>query len=121
MPSKSPAPATVDDFVSQSVLPQFRPIVEALRQLMREAAPNTRERISYGIPAWRGRRIVAVISPTKKDITFAFSKGAHFDDRYGLLKGVGNTSKHVKLKSLEDVDAEVLRYYIQQALDFDEK
>lgn len=88
---------------------------------MREMAPNAKEVISYGVPAWRGDKILAVISPTKKDITFAFSRGAEFKDNYGLLKGVGKVSKHVKIKSLDEVNKEVLKYYVKQALEFDAK
>ena len=60
-----------------------------------------------------------VISPTKKDITFAFSRGAEFKDKYALLKGVGKVSKHVKIKDLDTVNQEALRYYIKQALELD--
>jgi len=67
---------------------------------MREEAPNAKEEISYGIPAWKLQRIIAVISPTKRDITFSFSRGAQFEDKYGLLRGVGKSSKHVKIKNL---------------------
>ena len=88
---------------------------------MKECAPNAQEVISYGIPAYRVKRIVAVISPTKKDITFAFSRGAEFEDTYGLLQGVGKASKHVKLKSVATANKEALRYYIKQALEWDAK
>ena len=71
-----------------------------IRELMKECAPKAQESISYGIPAYKLRRIIAVISPTKKDITFSFSRGAQFKDKYGLLKGVGKSSKHVKIKSV---------------------
>jgi hypothetical protein len=60
--------------------------------------------------------IIAVISPTKKDITFAFSRGAEFEDRYGLLRGEGHVSKHVKIKAVKDINKEALRDYIEQAL-----
>jgi hypothetical protein len=110
---------TVDEFVETKVLPQYRPIVAAFRALMRDAAPNATELISYGIPAYKGRRILAVISPTKKGITFAFSRGVEFEDKYGLLEGVGKVSKNVRIGDLKDFDATVLRYYIQQALDLD--
>ncbi len=82
---------TVDEFVATKVLPQFRDVVEMVRQLMRECAPETQELISYGIPAWKGRKILAVVNPTKKDITFSFSRGSQFEDRYGLLRGVGKS------------------------------
>ncbi|RPI34107.1 MAG: DUF1801 domain-containing protein [Chloroflexota bacterium] len=110
---------TVDDFVSTKVLPELQPVVAMIRELMKESAPNAKEIMSYGIPAYKARRILAVISPTKKDITFAFSRGAEFEDRYGLLQGVGKVSKHVKLKNVAGVNQDALRYYIQQALELD--
>jgi hypothetical protein len=112
---------TVDEFVKIRVLPDFQPIAEMIRQLMREMAPNAKEEMGYGIPVWKGKRILAVISPTKKDITFSFSRGAQFEDKYGLLRGVGKSSKHVKIKNLEQVNREVLKYYIEQALELDRK
>jgi uncharacterized protein YdhG (YjbR/CyaY superfamily) len=112
---------TVDEFVRTRVLPEFRPIVEALRKMMREEAPNARELMSYGVPVYRGKKALAVISPTKKDITFAFSRGADFEDKYRLLGGVGKVSKNVKIKDLKGLNKTALRYYIKQALEFDAK
>jgi hypothetical protein len=88
---------------------------------MKECAPDVTESISYGIPAYKGRKILAVISPTKKDITFSFSRGGQFEDKYGLLRGVGKSSKHMKIKDLAGANLEALRYYIRQALEFDAK
>jgi hypothetical protein len=121
MTDKKSPQMTVDEFVSARVLPELWGVVELIRQAMRELAPDVQELVSYGIPAYKGRRILAVISPTKKDITFSFSRGAQFEDRYALLKGVGKSSKHIKFKRVEDVKREVLEYYIQQALEFDLK
>jgi uncharacterized protein YdhG (YjbR/CyaY superfamily) len=112
---------TVDEFINQRVQPEHREIVELLRKIMREVAPNAKEVITYGVLAWRGNLILAVISPTKKDITFAFSKGADFGDKYGLLHGVGRVSKHVKIKNLKEVNKTALKYYIKQALKLDKK
>jgi uncharacterized protein YdhG (YjbR/CyaY superfamily) len=113
--------ATVEEFIQHKVQPEHRDIVEMLRELMRETAPNAKEVITYGILAWRGNLILAVISPTKKNITFAFSKGAEFEDKYGLLRGVGKVSKHVKITDLKAVNKTALKYYIQQALILDAK
>ena len=112
---------TVDEFVATKVLPQFREIVEMLRELVREMAPDAVEGISYGIPMFKRKKFFAVISPTKKDITFSFTHGAEFEDKYGLLRGYGKVSKHVKIKSLESVNKEVLKYYLTQALEIEAK
>ena len=112
---------TVDEFVQTRVLPEYREVVETIRQYMQELAPDAEEIISYGIPAYKGKRILAVISPTKKGITLAFSQGAAFEDQYALLQGVGKVSKNIRFKSVEEIKKEVLEYYIKQALDFDTK
>jgi len=111
--------STVDEFIEHKVQPEHREIVAMLRDLMRVVAPDAKEVISYGILAWRGNLILAVVSPTKKDITFSFSKGAQFEDKYGLLGGVGKVSKYVKIKNLKEVNREALEYYIKQALELD--
>ena len=110
---------TVDDFVKQRVLPEFHDIVTMLRALMGECAPHAIEKISYGLPMWIGKSTLAWISPTKRDITFGFTFGREFEDRYGLLKGVGKHARHVKIRRLADANQEALRYYIQQALEHD--
>ena len=112
---------SVDEFVETRVLPEFRPVVAMLRALMREAAPDAQELISYGIPAYKLKHIIAVISPTKKGITLAFSRGAEFEDKYGLLEGEGKVSKNVRMKSVDEINVEALKYYIKQALMFDSK
>ncbi len=112
-------PMTVDEYIAEKIRPEQKPIVERLRALMRECAPNATELITYGIIAWRGKKMLAVISPTKKDITFAFSQGAAMEDKYGLLTGVGHVSKHVKIKDVDSLPEEAIRYYIAQALALD--
>lgn len=72
---------SVDEFVSTRVLPQYRDIVTAIRTPMKECAPNATELINYGIPAFKGQRILAVIRPTQKRITFAFSRRAESEDK----------------------------------------
>jgi hypothetical protein len=110
---------TVDDFVKDKVLPEFQPVVAMLRGLMRECAPEADEAIRYGLPMYKVKGIVAWISPTKKDITFSFTQGAKFEDRYSLLRGVGKHSMFVKIKTTEHINREALHYYIKQALEFD--
>jgi len=113
--------SSFDGFIQARVLPEHRDTVARIRALMREIAPGVQEVIGYGIPAYKGKHILAVISPTKKDITFAFSRGAEFEDKYGLLRGVGKESKHVKIRDVKGVNEEALRYYIKQALELDSR
>jgi len=109
-------PLTVDEFVKTRVKPELRPVVEMLRGLMRETAPKADEVIAWGIPMYKAGKYIVVISPTKRDVTFVFTHGTEFEDRFGLLRGKGKVSRHIKLKTVDSVGRAALRYYIRQAV-----
>jgi hypothetical protein len=110
---------TVDQFVATKVVPEFRPVVAAIRKVMKESAPDAHEVISYGIPMYGLKKPLAWINPSKIGITLGFRQGASFADRYGLLRGTAKHAKHVRMKNLGDVNRPALRYYIKQALKLD--
>lgn len=112
-------------FIETKVLPEYRPIVSEIRDLIKETAPDVTEEMRggteayYSVPAYRLKRIIMVISPSKQGITLAFSKGASFEDSYGLLEGVGKQAKNVRMKTMDDFNKEALVYYIGQAVEKD--
>ena len=112
---------TVDEFVENKVLPEYQPVVTALRALVKTAAPGAKEVISYGLPMYIQKQTLAWISPNKKGITFGFTYGALFEDKYGLLRQVGKHARHVKMKNLGEVNKPALKYYIKQALKLDKR
>lgn len=118
------AQAAIDSFVEEKVLPPYRPIVQAFRELVRQAAPEVSEGMRGGtegyhpVPVYRLGRDIIAVSPTKKGVTFSFSKGASFEDRYGLLQGQGKVSRTVFVKSMEEFDEEALASYVRQAVEF---
>jgi uncharacterized protein YdhG (YjbR/CyaY superfamily) len=48
---------TVDEFVATKVPSEFQPIVDVIRELMREYAPDVREAIGYGMPVYKQKKI----------------------------------------------------------------
>ncbi len=111
--------SSVDAFIDARVRPEYRDIVAMLRATMREQAPRAEEVLTYGILGFKQHRIFAVISPTKKGVTLAFSRGAQFEDKYGLLEGVGKVSKNIRLSDVNGIARPALHYYIKQALRLD--
>jgi hypothetical protein len=111
----------LDEFVRSKVLPDLRPVVAAIRSLMKEFAPEAKEAISYGIPMYGLKKPIAWINPTKTGVTFGFRQGAYFEDRYGMLRGVGKHARHVRMKNLDQVNKPALKYYIKQALTLDKR
>jgi hypothetical protein len=110
---------TVDEFVESKVQPEFRPIVSAIRSLMKECAPRAEEVMSYGIPMYSQKKPLAWISPSKTGISLGFREGVSFEDAYGLLRGSVKHAKHIKMATPGDVNKPALRYYIKQAVKLD--
>jgi hypothetical protein len=111
----------VDRYVSAELEPWQQEIVGSLRALVQETAPAARELITYGSPGWKGpsNKLMAIISPSRKHITFSFSRGAAFDDAHGLLEGSGKVTRHVKIKDMAGVHEDAFRDYISQAAKLD--
>ena len=107
---------TVDEFVQQRVAPEMQPIVARLREVMRAIAPAAREMISYNMPVFVGRHIIAYITAARQHVTFSFTLGVNFEDKYGLLRGQAKHARYLRLKKVEDINPAVLRYYVKQAL-----
>jgi hypothetical protein len=111
----------VDEFIRHRVEPELQPLVARLRGLMRELAPTTRELIRYNMPVFCGRNIIAYITPARQHITLSFTLGVRFEDKYGLLRGSAKDARHLKLKTIADINKTALRYYVKQGLALDRK
>lgn len=62
-------PANIDDYIA-GFEPDVRAILERIRDTIRRAAPDARETISYGIPAFRQKRILVYFAAFKAHIGF---------------------------------------------------
>jgi hypothetical protein len=116
----------VDEFIDAKVTEQYRSILNNFRKLISTEFTKIREEMRrgtekyYGVPVYRHKKIIITISPTKKGITFSFTNGKKFEDKYSLLEGLGNKSLNYRISKIEDFKKEIMRYYINQALLFDE-
>ena len=115
----------IDEFIKAKVAEEHQPIVTKFRALIKKEFSNLQEEMRggtekyYGVPVYRNKRIVITLSPTKKGITFSFSEGKKFEDKYLLLEGEGHKSLNLRISKVEEYNDEILRYYIKQAILFD--
>ncbi|MEE6187975.1 hypothetical protein PIECOFPK_02044 [Mycovorax composti] len=115
----------IETFIQEKILPQYRPIFSKFRNLIKEKFPLLKEEMRGGtekyhsVPVYRLKRIILTVSPTKKGITFSFTNGKLFEDKYGLLEGVGNKSLNLRLSDISEFSEEVFEYYIQQGIELD--
>ena len=113
---------TVDDFLA-SYPTEVRDIAVKLRALVREVLPNALEivdvpakMIAYGTEnTYKG--MICVISPFAKHVNLGFARGTSVPDPAGLLEGTGKRARHVKLKSVEDVERPEIRALLEAAVD----
>src|SRR5512139_3786960 len=94
----------VDEFVERKVLPEYRPIVAMLRELLHETVPDAEELVSYGQPMYRRNGLVfAWLTASGSGISLGFRRGVEFEDRYGLLRGTGKWARNIRMKNPGDV------------------
>ncbi len=116
-----------EQFAEEKIKSDYQPIFSQFRRLIREQYPDLKEEMRggtekyYGVPVYRFKRIVITVSPTKQGITFSFTNGKQFEDKHGLLEGVGNKSLNLRISDIADYDDQIMSYYIDQAIELDQK
>ena len=69
MTEEKTKPATIDEYLS-TVPENIRKILEKLRGTIHEAAPNAKEVISYGMPAFKINSVLVYFAAAKNHIGF---------------------------------------------------
>jgi uncharacterized protein YdhG (YjbR/CyaY superfamily) len=91
--AKPASPKTVDEYIA-ALPPEARPMLEQVRKVVRAAAPDATEVISYGIPTFKLQKKVLVYFGAWKSHcgVYALSStvlGAHREDLKGLVTEKG--------------------------------
>ncbi len=111
---------------AEQVLEGFSPAVidltTRLRALVREAAPDLRER---AYPGWRaiGYRhpvagYVCGVFPAEDGVRLLFEQGVHLPDPHGLLKGDGSQTRYITLREPSAIRREALQTLVREAIAF---
>jgi hypothetical protein len=121
-PARAPAAAaprsrgTVDAYVV--TMQDWRgDTVSALRQLIREVAPDATESMKWGQPVYDVNGPFAHIKAYRNHVNFGFWRGADLTDPKGILKGTGSRMRHVELRSPEDIDTATLQAMVRTAVE----
>jgi hypothetical protein len=116
---KPPVPtdshAEIEDWIQNNVMPRLHPIVQRLDELIRETIPGLQYAIKwkkayYGLPelGWMIEMVAYDVS-----VNVVFFGGAAFDPPPPL--GTIDRSRYVKLTTLEEAQAPMMRTWIEQA------
>ncbi len=115
-------PKDVDDFLS-AYDPAVRKIALKARKVILALIPKVLEQvdppskiIAYGYDrTYKG--LICAIAPQKAYVNLMFAKGTQLPDPEGLLEGTGKKARHVKLKTLTDMDRPAVRTLIEAAVE----
>jgi hypothetical protein len=112
---------TIDDLLS-AYDPPVREIALKLRDVILEEFPSAVEQvdmpaklIGYGYDrTYKG--LVCGIALQKSYVNLMFSKGTEMPDPDGLLEGTGKRARHIKMRTLEDIDRAGVRPMLTVAM-----
>ncbi len=109
------ADKTVDGYIAGLESWQAE-IVSQVRGIILQAAPQAKESIKWAQPVYESGGPFAYMKAFKKAVNFGFWRGIDLDDPKGILEGSGDKMRHVKLTSLEDIDAVQFADFVRQAV-----
>lgn len=113
------ADKTVDGYIAGLESWQAE-IVSQVRGIILQAAPQARESIKWAQPVYESGGPFAYMKAFKKAVNFGFWRGIDLDDPKGILEGSGDKMRHVKLTSLEDIDAAQFADFVRQAVELNQ-
>lgn len=95
--------------------PPVREIVEGLRDLVLDVAPDLKESVKWGQPCYAGRGNVCYISADRDHAKLGFFQGGLLPDPQGRLEGTGAKMRHVKVRASGEIDG-ALRVLVREAV-----
>lgn len=113
-PVKLPELPEIEGYV-RSLPPPVVPIVNKLRQVVRDAAPEARELLDPNGPAYDANGLFARIEASDREVLVTFLRGAQLEAPEGTLAGDGD-SRAVSVASLDDLKESVLQALVRQAV-----
>lgn len=110
-PRREDLGAPADAFFAQQP-PERREHLEALRALVKKAAPGARESMKWGMPYFELKGgFCALYTSTTYAALSIMAPPEKLDDPEGKLEGTGKTMRHLKVRSAADLDeASILRW-----------
>jgi hypothetical protein len=110
--------AQVSEYIAGFASPQ-KEIGDALRNLILRAFPDMREAYKWKYAAYYdGKKRICLFGGFKGHVGLELFYGSHLDDPKAVLEGEGKHTRHIKYRSVDEIDAEYLTGLIRQSIEF---
>jgi hypothetical protein len=108
--------APVDGFFAKQPA-HLRPILDQLRTMIAEAAPETTAATKWGMPFYSiGANMMCALAAFKAHVNLILpGPPGTYADPDALLEGDGKTGKHLKLRSSEELPRAAVRGWLRTA------
>ena len=90
-------------------------ILQTIRQLIHETVPQVTEEFKWGRPVFRASKDFAYFKTAKSYVTLGFFSFQKLHDPTNLLEGTGKDMRHIKLKTIKDIDRDLLAAWFKAA------
>jgi len=109
--------APIDNFFEKHP-PHLRAILDKLRRLVEQVAPDARSSIKWGMPWFTvDDKMVCSLTGHKAHVNLVLiGPAGAFDDPDGRLSGSSKAGRHLKLRSLEELPEEAVRAWLRTAV-----
>jgi hypothetical protein len=89
--------------------PELRKVARALRNFVKRSVPGVKETVNaWGIPTFEAPNPFCFYMVGKNHVTFGFHFGTSLQDPEQLLEGTGKNIRHVKLRTVADLEQKSL-------------
>mgnify|MGYP003558542418 FL=1 len=90
-------------------------LVQAVRSLVESQFTDVEEVVKYGGILFSSGVQFCGVFAYKEHVSVEFGAGAKIKDGIGLLEGTGKGRRHIKLRTVADIEAKQLRAYLKLA------
>ncbi len=110
------------DFINKikMVDPSKHKVLEGIRKIVFEHYPKIKEHMMYGGILFKLDEDVAGVFVYKHHVSLEFSYGYKFEDPDKLLDGGGQYRRHLKFKSMDEVQTKNIDFFVKQIGLFDQ-
>jgi len=103
----------ITEYINSAAEEQIETL-QKLRKLIHETIDNVSEEIKWKMPVFSNGKDFAYLRFSKKHITLGFYNIDKIKDPDNLLKGDGNTLKHIKIKSADEINTKIISEWLKQ-------
>lgn len=91
-------------------------ILFQLREIVFKIYPKVKERMMYGGIMFSLEEDFGGIFVSKKHVSFEFGNGFEMKDPNGFLEGTGKYRRHLKIKSISEIQEKTVEFFVKQAI-----